>query len=120
MPKRTRLSQKSKKPSKHRLQKNNSQFDDDQDPPSEAEWALMAPYASFVGITPSLSLEFSMCISLNFFSFIFFPSIGWWFNLYIKSMMPMGRSIRLARKISTFHFYSHYGAWQFLKCFVCE
>ena len=56
MPKRTRTrlpsSQKSKKraPSRRYQSKNNSQFDEDQDPPSEEQWATMVPYRSFVGV----------------------------------------------------------------------
>ncbi|KAF8803347.1 hypothetical protein BYT27DRAFT_7171823 [Phlegmacium glaucopus] len=48
---RTRLSShnpKNSAPSRRSRSKNTSQFDDDQDPPSEERWATMAPYGSFV------------------------------------------------------------------------
>lgn len=54
MPRRTRarLSQNPKKRTASRKfqSKNSSQFDEDLDPPSEATWAAMAPYGSFVGV----------------------------------------------------------------------
>lgn len=55
MPRRTRLtSQKPKKRagSRKSKSKNGTLFDEDQDPPSEATWATMAPYRSFVGVQP--------------------------------------------------------------------
>ena len=52
MPRRSRVRLISQKPKKRTARKseNIAEFDEDQDPPSETTWAVMAPYGSFVGV----------------------------------------------------------------------
>lgn len=86
MARRARTTGKPKKRTKSRLKKD-TQFNEDQDTPSEARWATMTSYGSFVGEYLSLQCSFSILnggVTCN------------------KSTTLMERNTHLARKIGMF------------------